>query len=116
MLEIFQNQLEFGKQYYIESLSRDNDKNIIVSHKRIATFTYLECIHNHPHGAKWAYFTHFHQITENGIFDGYDVKLHEIGWRYYEVKRNKIQQNMETRVCDIMLRNITGDEYFTCGF
>ena len=49
-------------------------------------------------------------------FDGYDVELHELWFRYYEVKKYKIQQNMETKVCDIMLRNITGDEYFQSGF
>ena len=66
-------------------------------------------------GPKWACFKYFRKIDDN-ILDSYDVQLHELWWRYYEVKKHKIQQNMETKVCDIMLRDITGDKYFKTVF
>jgi len=116
MQEIFQSQLEKDKEYYIESLSLDDNKNIICVHKCIATFKNLEYIYiNEINGLKWSCFKYFREIGDN-ILDSYDVQLHELWWRYYEVKKHQIQQNMETKVCDILLQDVTGDEYFISGF
>lgn len=117
MQEILQGQLESGKQYYIEAIGLDENKKVICRYKRIATFVNLKKIYNNAiDGPKLACFKYFRKINDDNTFDGYDVELHELWWRYYEVKKYKIQQNMETKVCDIMLRNITGDEYFQSGF
>lgn len=116
MQEIVQSQLESGRQYYLEALTLDKNNNKICSYKSIATFSHLLCMNNDfPDGPKWACFKYFQQI-ENKLCKGYDVRLHESWWKYYEVKKHNIQQNMETKVCDIMLRDITGDEYFISGF
>lgn len=114
--EIVQSQLESGKQYYVESLSLDGNKNIICVFKRIATFSHFLCINNNfIDGPKWACFKYFRKIEDNILYS-YDVQLHELWWRYYEVKKYHIQQKLETNVCNIILRDITGDEYFISGF
>ena len=116
MHEIQQKELESGKQYYVEALTLDNDNKIICKFKSIATFSHLLCIDNDfPDGPKLACFKYFRRI-ENKLHKGYYVQLHELWYKYYEVKKHHIQQKLETRVCNIMLQDVTGDEYFISGF
>ena len=52
-----------------------------------------------------ALFSDFRGVNET-IFEGYDVQLN-YWWKFYEVKKFKIQQNMEMRACNKILQNIT---------
>jgi len=44
----------------------------------------------------------------------FDVELNTL-WRFYDVRRFKIQHAMETRALHKILKNITGDEWMTWG-
>lgn len=36
-------------------------------------------------------------------------------WKYYEVKKYKIQTDMEERACNLILQHVVGDPYFKIG-
>lgn len=113
MQEILHIQLVANKSYYIELLYRSNNEFRCMS-KRLGVFDKFE--HSHfVEGSLMACFKHFRKLPNN-IFNGTEVKLNPHNWRFYEAKKQIIQQNMESRVCDILLKRITGDEYFRSGF
>lgn len=114
MQEILHSQLVANKSYYIESLYHDDNQNLICVSKRMGIFEKFEHLH-FSDGPLMACFKNFRELHDN-IFNGYEVKLHQQSWRFYEEKKQIIQQNMESRVCDILLKRITGDEYFRSGF
>ena len=114
MQEVLRENLKIGELYYIECLTEDENNNVIVNHgspKLWGRFTGLkenEVYNNY--NCKDALFSDFRGVNEN-IFVGYDVQLN-IWWKFYEVKKFKIQQNMEMRACNKILQNIVGDENF----
>ena len=117
MQEVLRENLEIGKLYYIECLTEDENKNVIVNHgspKLWGRFTGLkenEIINNNNnYNCKDALFSDFRGVNES-IFEGYNVQLN-IWWKFYEVKKFKIQQDMEMRACNLILQNIVGDKYF----
>ena len=114
MQEILHSQLEPNKSYYIESLYYDDRKNLIYVSKRMGIFDKFEHLH-FSSGPLMACFKNFRELSNN-IYNGHEVKLHDSNWRFYEEKKQIIQQNMESRACDILLKRITGDEYFKSGF
>ena len=97
--------LQPGKEYYIECLT-DNDAGLMVRNtnipKLIGRFIKYE--------GGFAYFSEFRELRELAN-DGIDVGL-GIYWNFYKVKCHKIQNDMETRALNMILRNIVGDEYF----
>ena len=110
MQEITHEQLEPGTSYYIESLIMDKNKNMSCNYKRMGRFTgYKNEMYSNEY--KLACFTNFRKPNDD-IFDGYDVQLHRCWHKYFEVKKYKIQQNMETKASNIMLSRIIGDPYF----
>lgn len=114
MQETLHSQLEANKSYYIELLYRGNNNNLICMSKRLGVFDKFEHS-NFVEGSLIACFKHFRKLPNN-IFNGTEVKLNPHNWRFYEAKKQIIQQNMESRVCSILLKRITGDEYFISGF
>jgi hypothetical protein len=112
MKETLYEELEPGKTYYIECLTEDENKNYIRNmsiEKLIATFVKYEEI-EYSNGFKFAFFKEFRSIRED-VRKGYDVRLGLL-WKFYEVLKHKIQNNMEERGCNLILQNIIGDPYF----
>jgi hypothetical protein len=109
--------LQSGKEYYIQCLTLEKDEVTIVPNKGIekliATFDKLEP--RRCDGFKFALFKHFRSLKYKNFEIGYDVQLNEF-WRFYEVKKKRIQWQMENRALNIILRNVIGDEYFYIEF
>jgi hypothetical protein len=120
MEEIEQDKLEPGKLYYIESLTYDynyefpNRPKIIdkTYPKVMGIFFKLE--ETTTNGYKLAFFKNFKKINEE-VSNGYDVHLNDL-WKFYEVKKYKIQEYMETRACNLIIANVINDEYFKMEF
>jgi len=112
MKETLRENLEIGKQYYIQCLTEDKDKNYVPAlhiSKSIGTFLKLEEMEG-SNGFKFAFFDNFRELKENN-FSGYKVHLNLL-WKFYEVRKYKIQNDMEMRACNLILQKITGDQYF----
>jgi hypothetical protein len=94
------------KEYYIECLSVvDGSSNAIVNEsisKMIGTFQF------NKNG--FAFFKFFRQVNEPIEF-GYDVQLGTF-WQFYLVRKTEIQNKMESRAVEQILRNVVKDEYF----
>jgi len=115
MEETTRENLEIGKTYYIENLIHDYNNKIIRNYsypKTIGTFVKSE-ESEHSNGFKFVFFKNFKVIHNRdfSVYDGYDVHLN-LFWKFYEVKKYKIQTNMEIRACNMILQKIIGDEYF----
>jgi hypothetical protein len=111
MNEIHRDNLIIGKIYYIVCLTDDEDRNLIPNKlipKLIGTFLKHEDYYGN--GFYHTFFNDFRAICED-ISKGYKVRLN-LHWRFYEAKKYDIQQNMENRALNLVLRNIIKDEYF----
>jgi hypothetical protein len=123
MLEIPREKLERGKLYYITDFSVNNE-NIDSNRKpvkMVGLFKHLKLIDPvivQPWNAAvfdWFEVSKMKKIKNE--FDAYkhiilEVELNYI-WKFYEVQKFKIQNDMEARAVDIFLKNIIGDPYFT---
>lgn len=118
MIEVKKEDLEVGKEYYIQCLTEDENKNLVNdkhSNKLIGTFEKLEEWESHSNnGFKFIFFKFFRSVNQN-IFLGYNVRLN-LFWKFYEIKKHVIQQNMETRACNLFLQEVLGDQYFKIEF
>jgi hypothetical protein len=118
MEPVSHNDLLPGKEYYIQCLTLEKDEFTIVPNKRIekliATFNKLESTQRSD-GFKLAHFKYFRSLQKKDFEKGYDVRLNEM-WRFYEVKKAHIQQKMENRALNMILRQVIGDEYFYIEF
>ena len=118
MQEINRDDLEIGKPYYIESLTyadnNNNINNLILNDSYPKVFATFEG-YNKPSplfpNVRFVNFKNFKHINQERIVDGYDVSLNLL-WKFYEVKKYKIQQDMETRACNLFLQKIIGDPHF----
>lgn len=111
MNEIHRDNLIIGKIYYIVCLTDDVNGNLIPNKlipKLIGTF--LKHQYCYDNDFYFPFFTDFREIYED-ISKGYEVRLN-LYWRFYEAKKYDIQQNMENRALNLVLRNIIKDEYF----
>ena len=97
--------LQPGKEYYIECLS-DNPIGFMVRNTNIPK---LICRFIKSEGG-FAYFSEFRELRELANA-GEEVSLGTY-WNFYEVKCHKIQNDMEARALNIILRNVLGDAYF----
>jgi hypothetical protein len=100
------NNLIPGREYYIQCLTYDEDNNIVVNvaiDKLIGKFVSID-------QEGFAQFRYFRTIKED-LQSGYPVGLGNF-WNFYEVKKDRIQQDMEYRALQNIMREITGDEYF----
>jgi len=113
-----------GKLYYIECMTQDLQSNVIPNvgiSIMVGIFIGLKPI-----------YTFSREVWKEAQFKWFDVSklkcmqhesdahkhvLYDVGlnylWRFYEVKKFKIQSDMEGRAVNLYLQNIIGDPYFT---
>jgi hypothetical protein len=118
MEPVSRENLQSGKEYYIECLTYDTDSVTIIPnpniHRLIATFEKLAATQE-SNDFKFAFFKYFREVNRTDKYIGRDVNLNLL-WRFYEVKKYKIQHDMENRALNMVLRQIVGDEYFHSDF
>jgi len=105
MIIVLRESLIPGKEYYIESLTQDNDGTITINQsieKLIGKFI--------KYKNEFSFFCEFRGLKEP-LDMGYDVRVGTL-WNFYLVQKNEIQNNMEKRALDMILREITGDPCF----
>lgn len=116
--------LQIGKLYYIQGVASDDLGNRIPYTTfpiMVGIFKGLKTIYPFVveswHAAK---FDWFEAPKLKNIKDEREVNSHVIRevelnymWNFYEVKRFKIQNDMEARAVNSYLREIIGDPYFT---
>jgi hypothetical protein len=116
MEELSREFLVPGDQYYIVSLTWLDGGTLIQNvnfPKMMGTFMGLSPSPIFPHfpDFNFALFSDYHTIREP-CNSGYNVSLNDM-WCFYPVRKHLIQQAMERRALTTILRNITGDEYFS---
>ena len=113
MQEVTMENLIQGKEYWMECFTYNEEGQFvphIYRYKMIAKFD--KCIHS-EYGSTSAGFKNFREIKfkDNKTY-GYDVKLNNYYWRFYEVLKNKVQKDMENRAYKTILEEKIRDEYF----
>jgi len=123
MQEVVRENLMPGKLYYIECLTKDLNNNIIKNKNlsiMVGIFKNLKT-NSQEFFYPWseAVFDWFDVSKMKHIKDESDVRKHIIRevelnyfWRFYEVRKFKIQRDMERRCLSLCLKKITGDPYF----
>jgi len=115
MQQVHNEELVPGKDYYLECFTYDEHHLLIPNnpvYKMVATFQKLESREPSPDSYKFPHFTNFRKVNlKNDKNEGYDVYLHTV-WKFYEIKKDIIQTDMEKRALAIVLKNIIGDKYF----
>jgi hypothetical protein len=122
MEETKRENLQPGKLYYIECLTYDytyefpNRPRIVNKTYPKVMGTFSKFIENEytTNEYKLAGFKNFRKVKEH-ISDGYDVQLSDL-WKFYEVKKYKIQDDMEIRACNLIIADIINDEHFRTEF
>ena len=123
MQPIDRENLEIGKLYYIENLTHDENDNIIPNPNisiMVGIFKGLKSIHpiivNSWNAAvfDWLEISDMKHIRNESDSTAYIIQEVELNylWRFYEVKKFKIQNDMEQRALNLCLRKIIGDPYF----
>jgi len=121
MLEVLREKLEREKLYYITEFIIDNNDSNRKMIKMVGIFKGLKLIDPvvvEPWNAAvfdWFEVSKMKEINnecEAHKHILYEVQLNCI-WKFYEVQKFKIQNDMEARATDMFLKNITGDQYFT---
>jgi hypothetical protein len=111
MQEIPRENLVPGKEYYLQNFEKTHlpPKK---PYKMIAKFERLTPCATFKNYFNWACFTNFRNI-KHGPDPTYirDVVLND-NWRFYEIPRDKVQKNMETRAYNMVLLDLIKDEYF----
>lgn len=121
MLEVPREKLQRGKLYYITEFIIDNDDPNRKFVKMVGIFKGLKLIDpGYPEPWNAALFDWFKVSKMKEIKSEEDAHKHILRevrlnyvWKFYEVKKIKIQNDMEARAVEIFLKNITGDPYFT---
>ena len=125
MQRVLRENLEIGKLYYIEDLMEDDNKNLVPARrlpKMAGIFKGLIPINMELTDISWnaASFDWFEVSNMKNMTHENDSHKHIIyhvqlnsSWNFYEVKKFKIQSDMENRAIILYLRNIIGDPYFT---
>jgi hypothetical protein len=124
MLQVAREDLIPGKLYYIECLTEADDHYLIPNITlpiMVGFFKGFKPVYP-LEGATWnsVVFDWFEISKMKYIKDERDAHKHIILqvelnflWRFYEVKKFKIQCDMEERALNLFLKNIIGDPYFT---
>ena len=103
-----------GKEYYIQSMEMDIEQNLVPRKtipKMVGTFVKLDFYHNSSEiNLLFAYFFNYRYITDYESKVGRIVNLNKF-WYFYDVEKYKIQEAMENRAVNTILRKITGDKY-----
>lgn len=113
MQEVKMENLNPGKEYWMECFTHDDERQLVphyCRYKMIAKFD--KCIDS-EYGSMSAGFTNFREIKfKDNKTCGYDVKLNNYYWKFYEVLKNKVQKDMENRAYKTILQKKISDEYF----
>lgn len=125
MEEVDRENLIVGKLYYIQCLTTDingSGNGDLIPNKKVSlnagVFIKLESVLFGDSQWNSAIFDWFcakkiiniRNLDEIKEFDKFQVQLNYM-WRFYEVKKFKIQSDMEERAVNSILKNITGDEF-----
>jgi len=125
MQQVIREKLIPGKLYYIENLTHDVSYNLIKNTNlsiMVGIFKKLDLVSSDivmPWNAAifdWFDISQMKYIKEESEANKHTIREVELGymWRFYEVKKFKIQQDMETRAVNLCLQKIIGDPYFIC--
>lgn len=119
MQEVTLENLIQGKEYWMECFSVNNENQFLPYRRRykmIARFD--KYVHTAYDDTTNIYFTNFRTIKyRNNKNYGYDVTLSDYCWKFYEILKEKVQKDMESRAYDMVLRQKIRDEYFEyCAF
>jgi hypothetical protein len=113
-----------GKLYYIESLTEDNSGNRI-SNKNLPIMvgvfkglkTMVPYVIEQWNAAVFDWFEISNVREMKNESDAFKHIIREVElnymWKFYEVKKFRIQSDMEYRAVNLYLRRIIGDPYFT---
>jgi hypothetical protein len=113
-----------GKLYYIESLTEDNSGNRI-SNKNLPIMvgvfkglkTMVPYVIEQWNAAVFDWFEISNVREMKNESDAFKHIIREVElnymWKFYEVKKFRIQNDMEYRAVNLYLRRIIGDPYFT---
>jgi len=124
MQPIDREQLMPNRLYYIECMTEDDHNNIIPNINlsiMVGIFKQLKPVF--PYGLtpwnaavfEWFEISKMKTIKNENESRKYILREVELNflWRFYEVKKFKIQSDMETRAVNLYLRRIIGDPHFT---
>lgn len=108
----FENLIK-GKEYWMECFTC-NDKQQLIPHnppyKQIAKYdTHVITDFSSTVGK----FLNFRDIKfKDDKNRGYTVTLNNYYWKFYETVKQKVQDNMENRAINIILKRVIRDEYY----
>ena len=124
MQQVIHDNLIPGKLYYIENLTEDFQGNQIANKNvsiMVGIFKKLTLIYPgvvEPWNAAtfdWFDVSQMKYIKNELDANKYIIREVDLNnmWRFYEVKKFKIQNDMESRAINLCLQKITGDQYFS---
>jgi hypothetical protein len=123
MNPIDRENLEIGKIYYIECITYDDHNNVVPNNIAVKMagifkgFNLIDVWYTPPW--KEAIFDWFNvaklKYIKN-INDVYNIKTFTVNlnyrWRFFEVKKYKMQSDMESRAVNLYLQSIINDKWF----
>lgn len=123
MNPIDRENLEIGKIYYIECITYDHNNNVVPNNIAVKMagifkgFNLIDVWYTPPW--KEAIFDWFNvsklKYIKN-VNDVYNIKTFTVNlnyqWRFFEVKKYKMQSDMESRAVNLYLQSIINDKWF----
>ena len=123
MNPIDRENLEIGKIYYIECITYDHHNNVVPNNIAVKMagifkgFNLIDLWYSQPW--KETIFDWFNvaklKYIKN-INDVYNIKTFTVNlnyrWRFFEVKKYKMQSDMESRAVNLYLQSIINDKWF----
>jgi hypothetical protein len=111
MQEVNREDLVPGKEYYLQDFESGYDPPQKPS-KMIAKFEKIIQSAWNP-DFNWACFTNFRKLEDRNDQSSFLRVQLNYKWKFYEIRRDKIQKNMENRAYNMILLDLIQDEYFT---
>jgi hypothetical protein len=119
MNEVSRENLKPGKLYYIICMNEDvpnkNLSTMVGIFKNLILIDPITITSWYAAVFEWFDISEMKNIKNES--DAYKYILQEVqlnnSWRFYEVKKFKIQNDMESRAVKLFLQRIIGDQYFT---
>jgi len=123
MLPVLRENMTIGKLYYIEALTEDEFKNCVPNKNismMVGIFKGLKKIVPYVidqwNAAEFDWFDISNVKEMKNERDAHKYIIREVElnymWNFYELKKFKIQSNMEERAVNLYLQKIIGDPYF----
>jgi hypothetical protein len=111
MQEVDRENLIPGKEYYLQNFEPTHMPPH-KPYKMIAVFEKLEA----SSGIRvfsWACFSNFRKIENRNDPNCNRYVVLNSNWKFYEISKQKVQKNMETRAYNMILLDLIKDDYFT---